>query len=111
MRAATAEAKIGADRRSARNPIGPASFSAPRGSICVNSYYCIINLPGVPVREIAALGASDDTAAERETARLADRWPGFETIALYDGERPVLVLANPHLGFAIDALMPDAKAA
>ena len=77
----------------------------------MSSYYCIINLPGAPVREIAALGARDDAAAERETVRLADRWPGFETVALYDGERSVFVLANPHLGFAADALVPDARAA
>lgn len=77
----------------------------------MNSYYCIINLPGVPVRDIAAFRARDDAAAEREAVRLADRWSGFETVALYQDERPVCVLANPHLGFAVDALVPDAWAA
>lgn len=68
------------------------------------SYYCIINLPGVPVREIAAMSALDDAAARAETARLAERWPGFETVALYEGERPVFVLANPFLGFSPEPL-------
>ncbi len=68
------------------------------------SYYCIVNLPGVPVREIAVIAAGTDPAAEAEMGRLADHWPGFETIALYDGERPVSVLADARLGFPIDAL-------
>lgn len=66
----------------------------------VNAYYCIVNLPGVPVREIAAVAASTDAAAQVELMRLAARWPGFETIALYDGERTVAVLADARLGFA-----------
>ena len=66
----------------------------------MSSYYCIVNLPGVPVREIAALGAGDDARARAELAGLAERWPGFETIELYYGERPVFVLANPSPGFA-----------
>jgi len=75
------------------------------------SYYCIVNLPGVPVREIAALRAADDAAARAELARLAERWPAFETIALYDGERPVSVLANPALGFCPEPLEPRTLAA
>lgn len=68
------------------------------------SYYCIVNLPGVPVREIAVIPAEADAAAEAEMARLACRWPGFETIALYEGERAVSVLADPRLGFPSVAL-------
>lgn len=68
------------------------------------SYYCIVNLPGVPVREIAVIAAETDAAAGAEMARLADRWPGFETITLYDGERAVSVLADVRLGFPIEAL-------
>jgi len=68
------------------------------------SYYCIVNLPGVPVREIAVITADTDASAEAEMANLAGRWPGFETIALYDGERAVAVLADPRLGFPGDAL-------
>ena len=68
------------------------------------SYYCIVNLPGAPVREIAALGSADDEAARAELARLAELWPAFETIALYDGERAVSVLANPAFGFCSEPL-------
>ncbi|GAA0869180.1 hypothetical protein GCM10009116_10160 [Brevundimonas basaltis] len=66
----------------------------------MSSYYVIVNTPGVPVCEIAVLNAVDDATAREEAKQLARRWPGFETIALYDGERSVSVLANPHLGFA-----------
>lgn len=75
------------------------------------SYYCIVNLPGVPVREIAVITAETDAAAEGEMANLAGRWPGFETIALYDGERAVFVLGNPRLGFPMDALALAVRAA
>lgn len=68
------------------------------------SYYCIVNLPGAPVREIAALKAADDVEARAGLRRLARAWPGYETIALFDGERPVATLANPALGFATDPL-------
>lgn len=77
----------------------------------MTSYFCIVNLPGVPVREIAAVGASDDAGACEAMRGLAARRPGFETIALYDGERPVSVLANPDLGFAIAPLEPLDQAA
>lgn len=66
----------------------------------MTAYYCIVNLPGVPVRDIAAVAAADDAGARAEAERLAARWPGFETIALYDGERSVAVIANSSLGFA-----------
>lgn len=72
----------------------------------MNSWYCIVNLPGVPVREIAAVRASDDAGACEAMRGLATRWPGFETIALYDGERRVAVLANPDPGFATGLLEP-----
>lgn len=62
------------------------------------SYYCIVNLPGAPFREIAVVGAAGDAAAKDEMLRLAACWPGFETIALYEGERCVAVLTNPQLG-------------
>ncbi|RYI01053.1 MAG: hypothetical protein EON48_17335 [Acetobacteraceae bacterium] len=75
------------------------------------SYYCIVNTPGVPVREIAAFKALDDGSAHLEMVRLSERWPGYETIALYDGERPVCVLANPALGFATTALDLQDRAA
>ena len=68
----------------------------------MSAYYCIVNMPGVPVREIAALNAVGDAGARAEAARLAERWPGYETIALYEGERSLGVLANPSLGFAPD---------
>lgn len=77
----------------------------------MSCYYCIVNLPGSPAREIAAVRADDDAAARIEAGRVADRWPGFETVALYDGERPVDVLANPGWGFAVDPLLPPACAA
>lgn len=77
----------------------------------MNSYYCIINMPGVPVREIAAFQADDDACARAETTRLAEGWPGFETVALYEGERPVFILANPGLGFATEPLAPQTEAA
>lgn len=70
----------------------------------MNSYYCIVNLPGVPVREIAVVSARNDASARLELDRLAQIWPGFETIALYDGERSVSVLTNPALGFADEPL-------
>lgn len=74
-------------------------------------YYCIVNMPGVPFREIAAVDATDDKAAAVELARLAKGWPGFETIALYEGERAVSVLANPSLGFAAEPLQMWEQAA
>ena len=77
----------------------------------MKSYYCIINMPGAPVREIAAFKAGGDAEASAETGRLADRWPGFETVALYEGERAVFVLANPSLGFVAEPLLLEAQAA
>lgn len=66
----------------------------------MDSYYCIVNLPGVPVRDICVLKAEDDRAADRALADVAATWPGFETLCLYCGERLVTVLSNPALGFA-----------
>ena len=66
----------------------------------MDSYYCIVNLPGVPVRDICVLGAADDTAANQALAEVAQTWVGFETLYLYCGERLVTVLSNPALGFA-----------
>ena len=67
-------------------------------------YYFIIHMPGAPCRDIVGVRAADDAQARVEADRVAARWPGFETIALYDGERPVAVLANPQLGFAAEPL-------
>lgn len=77
----------------------------------MTAYYCIVNTPGVPVREIAAIRAANDAAACIEIEHLAARWPGFETIVLYDGERPVTVKANPLLGFAAGPLQIGLEAA
>jgi hypothetical protein len=66
----------------------------------LDSYYCIVNLPGVPVRDICVLDAVHDTAANRALEEIARNWVGFETLYLYCGERLVTVLSNPALGFA-----------
>lgn len=71
----------------------------------MDSYYCIVNLPGVPVRDICVLDAADDTTANQALERIARNWVGFETLYLYCGERLVTVLSNPALGFA--APLPD----
>ena len=71
----------------------------------MDSYYCIVNLPGVPVRDICVLDAADDMAANRALEGIARNWIGFETLYLYCGERLVTVLSNPALGFA--APLPD----
>ncbi|MEH6665380.1 MAG: hypothetical protein V7678_11050 [Brevundimonas sp.] len=72
------------------------------------SYYCIVNLPGVPVRDIVAVDAADDAAAKAAMRRLSVRWPGYETIALYAGERSVAVMANPALGFPAEPFAVEA---
>ncbi|MDQ1154663.1 hypothetical protein [Brevundimonas sp. SORGH_AS_0993] len=66
----------------------------------MDSYYCIVNLPGVPVRDICVLDAASDAAANQALEQVARRWAGFETLYLYCGERMVTVLSNPALGFA-----------
>jgi hypothetical protein len=66
----------------------------------LDSYYCIVNLPGVPVRDICVLNAANDTAANLALDDVSRRWVGFETLYLYCGERLVTVLSNPALGFA-----------
>ena len=71
----------------------------------MDSYYCIVNLPGVPVRDICVLDAANDTAANHALEGIARNWVGFETLYLYCGERLVTVLSNPALGFA--APLPD----
>lgn len=63
------------------------------------SYFCIVNTPGVPAREIEALDASDDRSAISAMSTVAHRWMGFDTIELYHGERVVKVLSNPAMGF------------
>lgn len=94
-----------------RNRRERGSFSAScLGKRALDSYFCIVNLPGVPVRDISVLDASDDTAANAAMAALAKAWVGFETLYLYCGERLVTVLANPALGFAeplADLDLPD----
>lgn len=73
----------------------------------MDSYYCIVNLPGVPVRDICVLDAADDTAANQALEGIARNWVGFETLYLYCGERLVTVLSNPALGFAAPLLDLD----
>jgi hypothetical protein len=70
----------------------------------VSSYYCIINMPAAPCREIAVLPASRDEAARHAAAELSASWPGFETVQVYDGERLVQVLVNSSLGPAAEPL-------
>ncbi|GAW41965.1 hypothetical protein SH203_02377 [Brevundimonas sp. SH203] len=66
----------------------------------MDSYYCIVNLPGVPVRDICVLDASNDQIANQALEAVARNWAGYETLYLYCGERLVTVLSNPALGFA-----------
>ena len=73
--------------------------------IRVFSYFCIVNTPGRPGYEISVLSARDDTSAKKAMVDLADQWPGYETICMYQGERPVAVLGNPQMGLAIDGLI------
>ena len=68
------------------------------------SYFCIVHLPGRPDREICVVAANDDATALSELTRVGHRWPGFETVVLYDGERVLGVLSNPGMGFASDGL-------
>lgn len=68
------------------------------GVECVISYFCIVNLPGAPGQDIQVLDAADDGAARQRLAEVAARWPGFETLSLYHGERLVSVQGNPHWG-------------
>ncbi|MFN3815109.1 hypothetical protein [Brevundimonas sp.] len=75
------------------------------------SYFCIVSLPGVPVRDIVVLAAENDAAAEVAMKRLLTQWPGYETIALYAGERSVTVLSNPALGFPPEPFSIEAEAA
>jgi len=72
---------------------------APIKESGVISYYCIVNMPGVPAREIEVLDASDDRSAITAIKAVAHRWIGFDTIELYHGERVVKVLSNPSMGF------------
>jgi hypothetical protein len=68
----------------------------------LDCYYCIVNMPGVHVREICVLDVADDAGARAALRDVADRWAGFDTICLYQGERVVEVLTNPAHGFAAD---------
>jgi len=70
----------------------------------MGSYFCIVNIPGVPCREIAAFDAVDDQSAHIGLARMSSLWPGYETIALYEDSRIVSILANPSLGFVAEPL-------
>lgn len=72
--------------------------------IRVFSYFCIVNTPGRPDSEISVLAAGDDVSARAAMADLAAQWPGYETICLYQGERPIAVLGNPRMGLATDGL-------
>lgn len=74
------------------------------------SYYCIINMPGVPAREIQVLPASDDQSARKALDGVISEWIGFSTACLYHGERLVEVRSNPDLGFPPEPLLPPAPA-
>lgn len=74
----------------------------------VISYYCIVNMPGVPAREIRVLKADDDAAARNALAAVVDEWFGFSTLCLYHGERLVEVRSNPDLGFPTEPLLANA---
>jgi hypothetical protein len=71
----------------------------------VFSYFCIVNTPGKPDSEISVLAARDDISARVEMTTLADKWPGYETICLYQGERAVAVLGNPRMGLALESVV------
>lgn len=70
----------------------------------MNCYFCIVNIPGVPGREIAALNATNDLDAREAMVRITVSWPGYETIELYRGERLIAMMANPWLGFSEEPL-------
>ena len=74
----------------------------------MNSYCWIVNIPGVPAREIHVLNAGNDAEARDGLASVAAEWIGFDTILLYQGERLVEVSSTPPLGFPQDTLLPDA---
>ncbi|WP_312145162.1 hypothetical protein [Brevundimonas sp.] len=74
----------------------------------MNSYFCIVNMPGVPAREICVLNAGNDAEARDGLASVAAEWIGFDTILLYQGERLIEVASNPHLGFPQDSLLAGA---
>lgn len=71
----------------------------------VFSYFCIVHTPGRPDSEISVLAARDDVSARAEMTLLSEKWPGFETICLYEGERAVAVLGNPRMGLASESLI------
>ena len=68
------------------------------------SYFCIVNALGKPDSEICVLAAGDDLSAKAGMADLAKQWPGYETICLYQSERPVAVMGNSRMGLATDGL-------
>jgi hypothetical protein len=72
----------------------------------VISYYCIVNMPGVPAREIRVLDARDDASARKALDPVMAEWFGFSTLCLYHGERLIEVRSNPDLGFPREPLMP-----
>jgi hypothetical protein len=70
----------------------------------VFSYFCIVNVPGQPDREIQVIAANDDAEAMANLATVARAWPGYETIVLYEGERVLSVIGNTAMGFAAEPL-------
>lgn len=75
----------------------------------MNSYFCIVNAPGIPALEICVLKAKTDAEAQIAVADVAAKWIGFDTIYLYQGERLIQVLSNSALGFPQSELLskPD----
>lgn len=70
------------------------------------SYFCIVNMPGVPAREIRVLDARDDASARKALESVTTDWFGFSTLCLYHGERLIEVRSNPDLGFPQEPLLP-----
>lgn len=70
----------------------------------VFSYFCIVNVPGQPDREIQVIAANDDDEARANLASVVRAWPGYETIVLYEGERVLSVIGNAAMGFAAEPL-------
>ena len=77
----------------------------------MSAYFCILNMPAAPAREIAVLPAANDREAQDASFAVAWRWPGFETVEVYEGERLVGIIGNPDLGFVRDLWLCEPAAA
>lgn len=61
----------------------------------MDSYFCIVNLPDAPVRDIHVLAATEDGEAIAGLTELAHHWASYKSLELYHGERLVTVTVNP----------------